>query len=74
MNEPQNPRPAAASDEENAERHLLTFERLLKAHEAMTEAEKAELHAWETQYVTGDGEFARTDWPGWPAVIARISN
>lgn len=35
-----NPKNASIADDSAAERHLLTFERLLKAHDAMTAAEK----------------------------------
>lgn len=47
---------------------------LIKAATALTEQEKADLTEWERNNVTGDGKFATSDWPGWDAVIKRISH
>lgn len=38
---------------------------MLGAHAAMSAAERAELESWERSHVTGDGEVATSDWPGW---------
>jgi hypothetical protein len=53
---------------------LLTAERIVAAYAVMTPEEKAALHAWEAQHVTGDGTFATSDWPGWQSVFARIQH
>ena len=63
-----------SSDEEISQKQLLSFERLLQAHASMTPAENTAFTAWESRFVVGDGAYATTDWPGWPAVIARLSN
>lgn len=52
----------------------LSFERLAILNENLTGAERAELMAWERANVKGDGAVATTDWPGWQAVIARVSH
>lgn len=51
---------------------LLTAERIVSAYARMTDAERAALHAWEAEHVTGDGRFATSGWPGWTAVFARL--
>jgi len=53
---------------------LSKYERIIKAATALSEQEKAGLKEWERTHVTGDGRFATSDWPGWDAVIKRISN
>lgn len=62
------------ADEVAAQQQLLSLERLLQAHDSMSPAEKAAFTSWESRFVVGDGVFGSTDWPGWPAVIARLSN
>lgn len=62
------------STDETAARQLLSFDRMLQAHALMTPAEKAALATWESRFVIGDGALGTTDWPGWPALIARLSN
>lgn len=62
------------STDEAAARQLLSFDRMLQAHALMTPAEKAAFATWESRFVIGDGAFGTTDWPGWSAVIARLSN
>lgn len=42
---------------------------MLGAHAAMTDAERSALAAWERQHVTGDGELATSDWPGWRSYV-----
>jgi len=53
---------------------LARYERIIKAATALTEQEKADVTEWERNNVTGDGKFATSDWPGWDAVIKRISH
>lgn len=53
---------------------LARYERIVKAGMAMNDREKAELAEWEKVHVTGDGQFGTTDWPGWDAIINRISH
>src|SRR5690606_12797341 len=38
---------------------------MLGAHAAMSPTERAELESWERSNLTGDGEIATSDWPGW---------
>ncbi|PPS60243.1 hypothetical protein [Pseudomonas sp. BRM28] len=59
---------------EKVEAQIARFERIIKATMVMTEAEKTALAEWEKKHVTGTGEFGTSDWPGWEAVIARISH
>lgn len=62
--------------ENDVEEHpnWLSFERLMLLNENLTQVERAELLAWETANVKGDGVKSTTDWPGWQAVITRISH
>lgn len=53
---------------------LLTMERLVTMYAQMSELEKNELAAWERANVTGDGAFGTSDWPGWKAVVDRLSH
>lgn len=53
---------------------LVKYERIIKAATALSEQEKADLTEWERGHVTGEGKFATSDWPGWDAVIRRISH
>ncbi|MCZ8254465.1 MAG: hypothetical protein O9327_02135 [Polaromonas sp.] len=53
---------------------LLTAERMVALSSRMTQEEKDELLAWEREHVTGDGKFGTTDWPGWKAVVARLTH
>lgn len=57
-----------------AEAQLARFERIIKAATVMSEQEKKALAEWEKAHVTGTGDFATSDWPGWEAVINRISH
>ncbi|WP_036990823.1 hypothetical protein [Metapseudomonas furukawaii] len=50
---------------------LAQYELIIKAAEMMTEAEKRALQEWESTNITGDGEFATSDWPGWASVLDR---
>ena len=69
-----NPKNSSIADDVVADMHLRTFERLLKAHDAMTTAEKDALMKWEAEFVTGNGKYGTSDWPGWVTIIARVSN
>lgn len=40
----------------------------------MSDSEKNELKAWDKAFLTGDGQRSTSDWPGWDAVINRISH
>tara|TARA_B100002003_G_scaffold248191_1_gene281430 strand:+ start:6062 stop:6184 length:123 start_codon:yes stop_codon:yes gene_type:complete len=40
----------------------------------MSAQEKKALAEWEKAHVTGTGDYATSDWPGWEAVINRISH
>lgn len=53
---------------------LARYERIIKAATVMTDREKAELAEWERRHVTGAGPYATSDWPGWSAIINRISH
>lgn len=53
---------------------LARYERIITAVAVMSESEKNELKAWEKNHVTGDDQRATSDWPGWDAVINRISH
>lgn len=57
-----------------AEARLAMLERLVDASEHLTAQERAELVEWERKHVTGDAKFGTSDWPGWPAVIARLQH
>jgi hypothetical protein len=61
---------------EDIENHplLLNAERIISLHEKMSNEEKEELAKWDREEVTGDGEKATSDWPGWKAVIDRLSH
>ena len=50
------------------------LKRLVDASEHLTAQERAELVEWERKRVTGDAKFGTSDWPGWPAVIARLQH
>jgi hypothetical protein len=54
--------------------YLLSTERIVTLYPQMTSEEKYALHDWEKTYVTGAGEFATSDWPGWKAVVDRLSH
>lgn len=66
------------SKERDADQHieaqLVRYERLIKAATVMTEAEKAELSEWEKKHLTGDGTYGTSNWPGWDAIVNRISH
>lgn len=53
---------------------LAGMERLVTASESLTDLERKELAAWEQKYVTGDGKFVTSDWPGWISVYKRIEH
>jgi hypothetical protein len=53
---------------------MALLERIAAAGKIMTKEEEITLLNWEKAHVTGGGEFATSDWPGWPAVIARLSH
>ncbi|MBA5689167.1 hypothetical protein [Rugamonas apoptosis] len=49
-------------------------ERIITAATVMSDSEKNELGVWEQAHATGDGHYTTSDWPGWDAVINRISH
>lgn len=53
---------------------LARYERIISAAIVMSDSEKNELKAWEQVHLTGDNGFATSDWPGWDAIINRISH
>jgi hypothetical protein len=55
------------------QRILFDVERIVAFHPLMTAEEKMELAAWENAYVTGDDRYCTSQWPGWNAVIERLS-
>lgn len=57
-----------------SESHIAKYERIIKAATTLTPDEKLALEKWEKENVTGDGNFGTSDWPGWDAVISRISH
>jgi len=61
--------------DENTAEHpfLLTVERMLSMIPNLTPDEKAELEAWEKVNL-GSGGKGTTDWPGWTAVVSRLSH
>jgi hypothetical protein len=58
----------------NIESQLARYERIIKAAMAMNDHEKAALTTWEQENLAGDGTLATSDWPGWDAIINRISH
>ncbi|MBM5458729.1 hypothetical protein H8F21_14270 [Pseudomonas sp. P66] len=68
----------AEQDRENSNRFtesaIARYERIIKAATAMTDAEKVALAEWEVEHVTGSGDHGTSDWPGWEAIINRISH
>lgn len=54
--------------------YLLSTERIVTLYPQMTSEEKNALHDWEKAYVTGAGAIATSDWPGWKAVVDRLSH
>lgn len=59
---------------ENIEAQIARSERIIKAATVMSEQEKIALAKWEKTHVTGSGDFGTSDWPGWEAIISRISH
>jgi hypothetical protein len=59
---------------EKIEAQIARFERIIKAATAMSEQEKVSLAEWEKTHVTGGGDFGTSDWPGWEAIISRVSH
>lgn len=53
---------------------LARYERIISAAVVMSDSEKNELKVWEQVHLPGDNGFATSDWPGWDAVIKRISH
>lgn len=52
---------------------MASYERMLELSEQLTPTERAELDAWEKAHL-GDGVTCSSDWPGWAAVLARLSH
>ena len=65
------------NEKEKKEQHVQTqiarYELFYEAGKKMTEAENTALAEWEST-LDPNGELAKEDWPGWDAVIARITN
>lgn len=58
----------------NIDAQLARYERIITAAAAMSDIEKNELAAWERAHVTDNGQSSTSDWPGWDAIINRISH
>lgn len=58
----------------SSSKFLLTFERMAQLSQQMTPEEQAELISWEKEFVTGDGAYGTSDWPGWNKVFARLNH
>ncbi|WP_150306326.1 hypothetical protein [Pseudomonas saliphila] len=56
------------------EAQLAHYERIVRAAEQMTKQEQDELAEWEKENETENGEKGACDWPGWEAVVTRISH
>ena len=56
------------------EAQMARYERIIKAATVMSDREKADLAEWEKAHLTSDGSVATSDWPGWDAIINRISH
>lgn len=54
--------------------YYLSVERIVTLCPLMTDEERSALHAWEKTNVTGDAHAASSDWPGWKAVVDRLSH
>jgi hypothetical protein len=52
---------------------LLTVERILTMHPCMTDEEQQALRAWEQANLPSQ-TVGSSDWPGWPAVVARLGH
>ncbi|APC19498.1 hypothetical protein BLL42_27585 (plasmid) [Pseudomonas frederiksbergensis] len=59
---------------ESIDAQIARFERIIKAATVMSKQEKVALAEWEKTNVTGSGDFGTSDWPGWEAIISRISH
>jgi len=62
------------SIEKTIEAQLIRYERIIKAATIMSEREKADLAEWEKTKALDDASMATSDWPGWEAIINRISH
>lgn len=56
------------------EAQIARYERIIQAATVMSEQEKIALAEWEKTHLTGSGDFGTSDWPGWEAIISRISH
>lgn len=52
---------------------LLTAERIVRLAPKMTQEERMALAEWEAEHLDGHS-VGTTDWPGWAAVVARLSH
>ena len=43
-----------------------------RLYQALTDQERQALHRWRAEWVVHAGEHSLGDWPGWPAVLARL--
>lgn len=59
---------------EKVEARLARYERIFQAATVMSEQEMVALAEWEKTHFTSNGSFATSDWPGWEAIISRISH
>ena len=53
---------------------LSSYERIEAYRKKLTRSELQKLLEWEKCYVTGSGEYATSDWPGWKNVFQRLDN
>jgi len=52
---------------------MLTVERIMAMHPKMTDEEREALAQWERENLDG-ASVGTTDWPGWRAVVERLSH
>jgi hypothetical protein len=52
----------------------LNAQRIAALYPMMSHSEKQALAIWESENITGDGQFTTSDWPGWDAVFKRLSH
>jgi len=52
---------------------MLTVERIMAMHPKMTDEERDALAQWEHDHLDG-ASVGTTEWPGWRAVVERLSH
>ncbi|GAA0694531.1 hypothetical protein ISN75_02620 [Dyella marensis] len=64
----------ARASKKKQDQYMASVELQMIASISLTEAERAELKIWEKEHVTGDGQFATSDWPGWAVAYKRVAH